>query len=44
MLKGRVFMSPACDGRNLATVPLKVVSRKRRRKCTPKSYDSFTNS
>ena len=28
----------------LATVPLKVVSRKRRRKCTLKSYDRFTNS
>jgi hypothetical protein len=25
------------------TVSLKVVSRKRRRKCTPKSYDRFTN-
>ena len=25
------------------TVPLKIVSRKRRRKCTPKSYDRFTN-
>ena len=37
-------MSPACDGRNLATVSLKVVSRKRRRKCTLKSYDRFTNS
>ena len=29
---------------NLATVSLKVVSRKRRRKCTLKSYDRFTNS
>ena len=28
----------------LATVLLKVVSRKRRRKCTLKSYDRFTNS
>ena len=28
----------------LATVSLKVVSRKRRRKCTLKSYDRFTNS
>ena len=27
-----------------ATVSLKVVSRKRRRKCTLKSYDRFTNS
>jgi hypothetical protein len=29
---------------NLATVSLKVISRKRRRKCTLKSYDRFTNS
>ena len=27
-----------------ATVSLKIVSRKRRRKCTLKSYDRFTNS
>ena len=27
---------------SLATVSLKLVSRKRRRKCTPKSYDRFT--
>ena len=30
--------------KNLATVSLKVVSRKRRRKCTLKSYGRFTNS
>ena len=29
---------------HLATVSLKAVSRKRRRKCTLKSYDHFTNS
>ena len=29
---------------DLAIVSLKVVSRKRRRKCTLKSYDRFTNS
>jgi len=30
--------------RNQATVSLKVVGRKRRRKCTLESYDRFTNS
>ena len=30
--------------KNHAIVSLKVVSRKRRRKCTLKSYDRFTNS
>ena len=29
--------------KELAIVSLKVVSRKRRRKCTLKSYDRFTN-
>jgi len=29
---------------HLATVSLKVASRKRKRKCTLKSYDRFTNS
>ena len=29
---------------NQASISLKVVSRKRRRKCTLKSYDRFTNS
>jgi hypothetical protein len=32
------------DYKNLAIVSLKVASRKRRRKCTLKIYDRFTNS
>jgi hypothetical protein len=36
-------LDPVTKG-NQVTVSLKVVSRKRRRKCTLKSYDRFTNS
>jgi hypothetical protein len=43
------YISLICHALNnkhtdLATASLKVVSRKRRRKCTLKSYDRFTNS